>query len=411
MTQKLILIGAGMAGMRFLEHLLEEAPGQYVIEVFNKEPVGGYNRILLSPVLAGEKQLADIMTHEKAWFAERGVHLHIGKTISDIDLQGKRLTTFCGETHFYDKLVIATGSEPFILPIPGNELQGVVSFREIRDVEKMISIAESGKEVPRRAVVIGGGLLGLEAAYGLLKRGMSVTVVHRSDVLMNMQMDAEAGSMLQKHLMSGWNGGPGMEFRMGVNTIEIAGAERVEAVRFDDGSEIPADLVVMAVGIRPNVKQGTQAGLEVNRGIVVDDRLQTSAPDVYALGECCEHRGETYGLVAPLYEQAAVLSKVLTGKAADYRGSTTSTMLKVTGVELFSAGDFKGDNFSESLIYRDIAQGIYRKVVLKNNRVIGVLLFGDTSDANWLFDLLKQQNDISSIRDTLVFGQGFPQAS
>ncbi|MBD3817223.1 MAG: NAD(P)/FAD-dependent oxidoreductase, partial [Halothiobacillus sp.] len=257
MTQKLIVIGAGMAGMRFLEELLkqtspeEHASGQveplYEIDVFNQEPVGGYNRIMLSPVLAGEKSLNDILTHNETWFSNRGVRLHAGKEVSNIDLAGKRLTTFCGETYYYDKLVIATGSKPFMLPIPGVELPGVVSFRDIRDVESMIDAAQTGK----RAVVIGGGLLGLEAAYGLLKRGMRVTVVHRNPVLMNMQMDAEAGQLLRDQLEHAHDGLAGMCFKMGANTVLIQGHQRVESVLLDDGTRLPADLVVMAVGIRP----------------------------------------------------------------------------------------------------------------------------------------------------------------
>lgn len=409
-----------MAGTRFLEHLLKlkqetsidghfpNAPA-YEIEVFNQEPVGGYNRIMLSPVLAGEKTLSDIMTHDETWFEQHGIRIHIGKHISDIDVKAKRLTTFCGETYFYDKLVIATGSKPFMLPVPGADLPGVVSFRDTRDVETMISAAET----QQNAVVIGGGLLGLEAAYGLLKRGMKVTVVHRSDVLMNMQMDEEAGQLLKNKLEAGNDEIHAMNFKMGMNTSAILGEERVEAIQFEDGSHIPADLVVMAVGIRPNTKLGTDAGLEVNKGILVNDHLQTSSPDVYALGECNEHRGETYGLVAPLYEQAEVLAQVLMGRDSDYQGSLTSTMLKVTGVNLFSAGDFKGNaeknskSEKEVIVFRDKAKQIYRKLVLQNNKLIGALLFGDVTDANWLFDKLKSQVDISNLRDTLIFGQGY----
>lgn len=423
MTQKLILIGAGMAGTRFLEHLLKleqsdsvdsDFPAQpaYEIEVFNQEPVGGYNRIMLSPVLAGEKTLSEIMTHDEDWFQRHGIHIHIGKQISAIDTRAKRLTTFCGKTYFYDKLVIATGSKPFILPIPGADLPGVVSFRDTRDVEKMISVAQTHQH----AVVIGGGLLGLEAAYGLLKRGMQVTVVHRSDVLMNMQMDAEAGQLLKQKLEAGTDEIPAMDFKMGANTTAVIGQDRVEAVEFDDGTRIPADLVVMSVGIRPNIQLAEMAGLETHRGILVDDRLQTSNAHIYALGECNEHRGETYGLVAPLYEQAEVLAKVLMNQTADYEGSLTSTMLKVTGINLFSAGDFNGQagqstdeqgTEKEIIVFRDRAKQIYRKLVLQNNKLIGALLFGDVTDANWLFDKLKSQADISNLRDTLIFGQGY----
>ncbi len=403
MKSKLVLIGSGMAGTRFLENLLETAPDQYEIEVFNKEPVGGYNRILLSPVLSGEKQWPEIVTHSPEWFQERGIRLHLGKTISSIDSVGKVLTTFCGETVFYDKLVIATGSKPFTLDIPGKDLPGVVTFRDIRDVESMVAVSENrGK-----AVVIGGGLLGLEAAYGLLKRGMTVTVVHRNPVLMNVQMDQEAGQLLKNHLMSGLDGLPGMAFRLGANVVEIEGDSCVTSVRLDSGEVLSTDLVVMAIGIRPNVALAEMSGIRVDNGIWVNDRLETDTRDIYALGECTEHRGRTYGLVAPLYEQAQVLADVLAGKVAEYTGSLTSTMLKVTGVNLFSAGRFHSEDDTQSIIFRDLARNIYRKVVLKNGQVVGALLFGDTTGANWLFDLLRKREDITAMRETLVFGPGY----
>lgn len=403
MKPKLILVGTGMAGTRFLENLLEEAPNSYEIEVFNKEPVGGYNRIMLSPVLAGEKTIPDIMTHDESWFEERSIRLHTGKMVSAIDSVGQVLTTFCGETYFYDKLVIATGSNPFKLEIPGADLPGVVTFREIRDVENMLSVSQHHN----KAVVIGGGLLGLEAAHGLMKRGMDVTVIHRSEVLMNMQMDKESSQLLKSHLEQGSNVVSGMKFHLGVNTTEILGQHQVEGIRLDDGSEIATDLVVMSIGIRPNTQLAKQANLDVNRGILVNDFLETSAENVYALGECNEHRGQTYGLVAPLYEQAKILAKRLAGQSVSYTGSITSTMLKVTGVQLFSAGEFKGENGADVIVFRDLAKNIYRKIVLKNNQVIGALLFGDTTGANWLFELLRQKQNISPMRDTLVFGPGY----
>lgn len=403
MKPKLILVGTGMAGTRFLEHLLEEAPNRYEIEVFNKELVGGYNRIMLSPVLAGEKTIPDIMTHDEAWFEERRIRLHTGKTVSAIDSVGQVLTTFCGETYFYDKLVIATGSNPLKLEIPGADLPGVVTFRDIRDVENMLSVSQKHN----KAVVIGGGLLGLEAAHGLIKRGMDVTVIHRSEVLMNMQMDEESGQLLKSHLEQGSSHALGMKFQLGVNTTEILGQHQVEGIRLDDGSEIATDLVVMSIGIRPNTQLAKQANLDVNRGILVNDFLETSAENIYALGECNEHRGQTYGLVAPLYEQAKILAKRLAGQSVSYTGSITSTMLKVTGVQLFSAGEFKGENGADVIVFRDLAKNIYRKIVLKNNQVIGALLFGDTTGATWLFELLRQKQNISPMRDTLVFGPGY----
>lgn len=398
MKKKLILIGTGMAGSRFLDYLLQQAPDQYEIRVFNKEPVGGYNRIMLSPVLAGEKRVDEIMTHDASWFSQKGIHLHTGTIISEIDADKQTVKTDLGQTYYYDDLIIATGSNPFVLPVPGSDLAGVVTFRDIRDVNQMITASNQ----TQKAVVIGGGLLGLEAAYGLQKRGMDVTVVHNGPILMNVQMDEEAGKMLQASLEA-----KGMKFAMNAFTSELVGDESVEAIRFQDGREIETDLVVMAVGIRPNVKLAQQTGLEVNRGIVVDDQLRTSFPHIYALGECNEHRGQCYGLVAPLYEQAEVLAKTLAGAEAAYQGSVTSTMLKVTGVNLFSAGEFNGSDDSETIVYRDKAQNVYRKIVLQSNRIIGSVMFGDTTDGNWIFDLLKTQQDVSALRDTLIFGKGY----
>jgi len=403
MKQKLILIGSGMVGARFIERLLAEAPEQYDIRVFNKEPNGGYNRIMLSPVLAGEKKLPDIMTHDHAWFEERDVHLHTSTEIVSVDQLNKTVKTDLGAEYSYDRLIIATGSNPFIIPVPGHQLPGVVAFRDVRDVNFMIDSAETKK----KAIVIGGGLLGLEAANGLIKRGMDVTVVHLGDVLMEVQMDPVSGGLLQKSLEEN-----GMKFAMSAQTSEILGDEYVTGVKMADGRVLDADMVVMAVGIRPNTGVGQKLGLDVNRGIVVNDQLQTSHEDIYALGECVEHREMVYGLVAPLYEQAQVLAETLAGKEAAYQGSFISTKLKVTGISLFSAGNFKGSEESESLVYKDLSQNIYRKVVLKDNKIQGAVMFGDVTGSNWIFDNLVEQNDMSAYRDTLVFGEGFqPSAS
>ena len=398
MKQKLILVGSGMVGARFIERLLLEAPNKYDIRVFNKEPNGGYNRIMLSPVLSGEKQLPEIMTHDHDWFEERDVHLHASTEIVQIDQISKTVTTDLGATYSYDKLVVATGSSPFIIPVPGHKLSGVVAFRDIRDVNFMINTAQE----KQKAVIIGGGLLGLEAANGLIKRGMDVTVVHLGDVLMDVQMDSVSGELLKKSLESN-----GMKFTMAAQTSEILGDEFVTGVKMADGRLLAADLVVMAVGIRPNTGVGQKLGLEVNRGIVVNDQLETSAQDIYALGECVEHRGMVYGLVAPLYEQAQVLAETLSGKSAFYQGSFISTKLKVTGINLFSAGDFHDSDDSDSLVYKDLNQNIYRKVVLKDNKIKGAVMFGDVTGSNWIFENLVQQNDMSAYRDTLVFGEGF----
>jgi len=398
MQQKLIIIGSGMVGCRLIERILAEFPQRYDIRVFNKEPSGGYNRIMLSPVLAREKSIPDIMTHDHDWFRQRSVQFHSGTTISKIDTERQTVTTDSGDSFPYDKLVFATGSNPFILPIDGCQLPGVVTFRDIRDVNSMISSSQTQKN----AVIIGGGLLGLEAASGLSKLGMNVTVIHRSDVLMNVQMDDVSGGLLKNSLEKS-----GIYFEMNANTVSIQGVDFVTGVELACGKVIPADLVVMAVGIRPNVSLAIEAGLTVNRGVVVDDQLKTSINNVYAVGECVEHRGELYGLVAPLYEQADVLAKTLSNLNSAYLGSAVSTKLKVTGINLFSAGDFHDSKDSESLVYQDYSQHIYRKVVLKNNKIQGAVMFGDVSGSNWIFQNLVEKNDMSAYRDTLLFGEGF----
>ncbi len=398
MKQKLILIGSGMVGARFIERLLAEAPEKYDISVFNKEPNGGYNRIMLSPVLASEKLLAEIMTHDSDWFASRNVCLHTDTEVVVVNKTSQTITTKSGDTFAYDKLVIATGSMPFIIPVLGHKLPGVVAFRDIQDVNLMIEASQNKK----KAVVIGGGLLGIEAANGLIKRGMDVTVVHLGDVLMEVQMDAVSGKLLQQSLEAN-----GMKFAMQAQTAEILGKDCVTGIKFADGSEIATDLVVMAVGIRPNIGIGKKLELDINRGILVNDQLETSAKNIYSLGECVEHRGTVYGLVAPLYEQAQVLAETLADKVSSYQGSFISTKLKVTGISLFSAGDFNDSKDSESIIYKDLTQNIYRKVVLKNNKIQGAVMFGDVTGSNWIFDNLVKQTDMSAYRDTLVFGEGF----
>lgn len=396
--KKLILIGAGMVGVRFIENLLKVAPNQYEIQVFNKEKLAGYNRIMLSPVLAGEKTLSEIVTHKAEWFEENGVSLFQNTEITQVDKKNKIVYTMEGKEYIYDELVIATGSSAFVLPVPGKDLPSVVAFRDVNDVDFMLEAAKN----KRKAVVIGGGLLGLEAANGLMKQGMDVTVVHAADILMNVQMDEIAGKLLKENLEKN-----GMKFVMPAFTAEILGEKDVTGIRFDDGSEIETELVVMAVGIRPSVALGKKMELNVNHAIMVNDQLETSYKDIYALGECVEHRGQVYGLVAPLYEQAEVLAKHLAGKPAAYEGSFISTKLKVTGISLFSAGEFQDSAETESLVYEDLSQAIYRKIVLKDNKIKGAVMFGDVSGSNWIFDNLISQQDMSSYRDTLVFGKGF----
>ncbi len=398
MKKKLVLVGNGMAGMRTLEELLKlEEADNYDISVFGSEPHPNYNRILLSPVLAGEKSIDDIILNSLAWYAENGITLTTGDKVVEIDRVGRRIKTESGMQVGYDRLLIATGSTPFIIPVPGVDLEGVIGFRDIADVDNMLANAKRYN----KAVVIGGGLLGLEAANGLMKQGMDVTVVHLMDRLMERQLDDPAAAMLKRSLEEG-----GMKFLMEAQTAGILGNDRVTGVKFADGSEIDTDLVVMAVGIRPNMELAQKAGLYCERGILVNDTLQTYDPSIYAVGECVQHRGTCYGLVAPLFEQAKVCANHLADLGySRYEGSVTSTKLKVTGIDLFSAGEFNEEEGDETLMLQDQARGIYKKLVIRDNRVKGAVMVGDTMDGTWYFQLLREGTDISSLRATLLFGQ------
>jgi nitrite reductase (NADH) large subunit len=394
--RRLVVVGNGMAGMRAVEELLALAPDLYDITVFGAEPHGNYNRILLSPVLADEKTLPDIMLNTPEWYAGHGITLRAGCLVTRIDRARRRVVAADGTEASYDRLLLATGSDPVRLPLPGADLGGVLGYRDIADVERMIAAAAQGQ----RAVVIGGGLLGLEAAYGLQKRGMEVTVVHLLDRLMDRQLDAAAAALLKRSLER-----RGLRFLMPAQTREIVGHGQVGKVRFADGSELAADLVVMAVGIRPNVGLARDAGLACGRGVLVDDTMQTFDPRVYAVGECVEHRGRCYGLVAPLFEQAKVVANHLAELGyARYTGSEVSTKLKVTGMDVFSAGDYEGDD-GDVLTFEDGARGVYKKLVVKDNRIRGAVLCGDTLDGAWYFQLMRDGTDVAHIRDTLLFGQ------
>ncbi len=397
MKEKLVLIGNGMAGVRALEELLKLAPEQYEITVFGGEPYGNYNRIMLSPVLAGEKTLDQIMLNDEQWYVDNGITLHKGKWVDNID-RARRVVHAGDVCAPYDRLILATGSNPFVIPVPGHDLKGVISFRDIADVDAMLQAAS---RPGRRAVVIGGGLLGLEAANGLAKQGMDVTVVHLMDSLMERQLDKPAAELLRASLEA-----KGLKFLLEAQTEAILGEARVEGVRFKDGQEVPADLVVMAVGIRANYQLAERIGLHCERGVVVNDTMQTFDPRIYAVGECVQHRGQTYGLVAPLFEQAKVCANHLAHIGiARYEGSITSTKLKVTGIDLFSAGDFIGDEQTESLVLQDPGRGLYKKVVLKDNRIQGAVMYGDTIDGTWYFELMRDGTDVSDFRDSLLFGQ------
>lgn len=396
---KLVMIGNGMAGVRTLEELLKLAPGLYDITVFGAEPRPNYNRILLSPVLAGEQGFEDIILNDLDWYAKNGVRLQLGRKVVKIDRQARRVVADDGSQAPYDRLLIATGSSPFILPIPGNRLDGVIGYRDMADARMMMDTARTH----RHAVVIGGGLLGLEAANGLKLRGMQTSVVHIGEWLLDRQLDRSAAALLQTSLQA-----RGLNLLLGRQTAELLdnGAGRVRAVKLADGEEFPADLVVMAAGIRPNIELAQTAGLACNRGIVVDDTLQTYDPRIYAIGECAAHRGVAYGLVAPLYEQARVCANHLAQLGfARYPGSVTATRLKVTGIELFSAGDFMGAPGTESITLRDPLNGIYKKLVIEDDLLVGACLYGDTADSAWYLRLIHEKRHIGELRDALMFGE------
>ncbi|WP_298609394.1 nitrite reductase large subunit NirB [uncultured Thiothrix sp.] len=398
LKQQLVLIGNGMAGVRTLEELLKLAPEHYQITVFGEEPYGNYNRIMLSPVLASEKTIEQIMLNDDDWYAANHITLHKGKRVEQINRARRQVIATDGTIAHYDRLIIATGSNPFMLPVPGANKRGVLGFRDIHHVHQMLQASSQYK----KAIVIGGGLLGLEAANGLLKQGMDVSVVHINDTLMERQLDKPAAKLLQQSLEA-----RGMKFLLQANTAEILGDERVTGVRFKDGLEVEADLVVMAVGIKPNIALAQSTGLHCERGIVVNDTMQTiTDPKIYAIGECVQHRGIAYGLVAPLFEQAKVAANHLAQFGiARYQGTVTSTKLKVTGIELFSAGDFIGNDKTEEIVFKDAGVGTYKKIVLQDNQIKGAVLYGDTVDGSWYFQLMKDGTDISAFRDTLLFGQ------
>jgi len=397
---KLVMIGNGMAGVRTLEELLKIAPDLYDITVFGAEPHPNYNRILLSPVLAGEQTIPEIVLNPLAWYADMGITLHLGKTVTRIDRARRVVHAADGTQAPYDRLLIATGSTPFILPVPGKDLQGVIGYRDIADTEAMIDAATRYKH----AVVIGGGLLGLEAANGLMLRGMQVTVVHIAPWLMERQLDDVAGGLLRKSLVD-----RGLDFRIGAQTEALLGddAGRVKAVRFKDGTEVPAQLVVMAAGIRPNTALAESAGLHCARGIAVTDTLQTVTDGrIWAVGECAAHRGIAYGLVAPLFEQAKVCATHLAEFGIGrYLGSQVSTKLKVTGIDLFSAGQFMGGEGCDEIVLSDPQGGVYKKLVIKDDKLVGACLYGDTVDGSWYFKLLREGRSVTDIRDRLMFGE------
>jgi len=396
MSEPLVVIGNGMATARFVDQLATRALGRHAVAVIGEEPSLAYNRVLLSSVLAGAVPLSEIELKPPKWWRDRGVTLLYGQRAVSIDHDIRRVRLASGATLPYAHLVLATGSKPIRLPVPGNELPGVLTFRDLGDVASLQAAAVTAKN----AIVIGGGLLGLEAAYGLARAGVAVGIVHLMDRLMERQLDPRAAAMLKRVIEK-----QGVAVHLGAQTAAIRGDRRAEAVELADGRLLPADLVVMAVGIRPNADLAASAGLNVNRGIVVDDGMQTSRAGIYAIGECAEHRGTCYGLVEPAYEHAQVLARRLAGHAASYAGSVLATNLKVSGVHVFSAGDFLGRPGTNEVVLADPGLDLYKKLVFDGDRLAGAVLYGDTADGLWYLDLIRSGTAIEGIRDSLVFGR------
>jgi nitrite reductase [NAD(P)H] large subunit len=400
MSEPLVIIGNGMAAARLCEELSQRALGRYAIAVVGKEPRLAYNRVLLSSVLAGEVSAGDLTVKPADWWRKHGVTLCYGTAATAVDAGARIVTLEDGTTLPFAKLVFATGSRAVRLPLPGADLPGVLTFRDLADTESLVRAARRGS----RAVVIGGGLLGIEAAYGLAKAGVDVTLVHLMDRLMERQLDARAAALLKRAVEA-----KGIKVELQAATAKVLGTDRVAAVELKDGRVLSADTVVIAVGIAPNAEIAGAANLAVNRGIIVDDRLATSDPNIFAIGECAEHRGVCYGLVEPANDQARVLAQRFAGRDAHYTGSVNATNLKVSGVHVFSAGDFLGAPGTESLTLADSGLGTYRKLVIEGERLVGAVLYGDTADARWYLDLLRTGTSIEAIREDLVFGRAFAE--
>jgi nitrite reductase (NADH) large subunit len=395
-SEPLVIVGNGMAAARLVDELSKTALGRYAVAVIGDEPRLAYNRVLLSSVLSGETQSHDIELKPAAWWRDRGVTLKYGCRATEIDVGRRELKIANEESVGFSRLVLATGSTALRLNLPGADLAGVHTFRDTRDVDLLLTLAAQKK----RVVVVGGGLLGLEAAYGLAKAGAPVTLIHLMDRLMERQLDAPAGELLKSLVER-----KGIRILLNANTACIHGETRVEGVELMDGSRLDADAVIFAAGIRPNISLAREAGIPVNRGVVVDDHLQTGVPNVFALGECAEHRGTCYGLVEPAYEQARVLARHLAGASAAYHGSVVSTNLKVSGVGVFSAGDFMGSEGSESIVLSDFRHGTYRKLVIAEGRLTGAVLVGETGDALWYLDMIRNRQSVAAIRSDMMFGR------
>ena len=402
MSEPLVVVGNGMAAARLVDELAKVALGRYAIAVIGDEPRLAYNRVLLSSVLAGETASHDIELRPAEWWRDRGVTLKYGCLATEIDVGRRELKIANEESIAFSRLVLATGSTPLRLNVPGAGLAGVHTFRDSRDVDLLLTLAAQKK----RVVVVGGGLLGLEAAYGLAKAGAPVTLIHLMDRLMERQLDAPAAALLKSLVER-----KGIKVLLEANTARIHGETRVESVELADGRWLDADAVIFAAGIRPNIALARDAGISVNRGIVVDDVMQTAAPDIFALGECAEHRGICYGLVEPAYEQAGVLARHLAGRASAYDGSVVATNLKVSGVGVFSAGDFMGADGSEAIVLSDVRHGFYKKLVIANGRLTGAVLVGDTADALWYLEMIRNRQPVAGIRADMMFGRSLALSS
>ena len=402
MSEPLVIIGNGMAAARLVDELARTSLGRYAIAVIGDEPRLAYNRVLLSSVLAGEATSQEIELKPAAWWRDRGVTLKYGARATSVDLVAREVTTSAGKRVGFSKLVFATGSSALRLPVPGGDLAGVHVFRDSHDVDRLIELAEQKKHV----VVVGGGLLGLEAAYGLAKAGADVTLIHLMDRLMERQLDGPAAELLKTLVER-----KGVKILLNANTARIHGAPSVQRVELADGRMLDADAVIFTAGIRPNTALAKDAGISVNRGIVVDDAMATASDGVFALGECAEHRGTCYGLVEPAYEQAKVLARHLAGGQAAYSGSILSTNLKVSGVSVFSAGDFMAAEGSETLLLSDIRRGTYKKLVIAGGELTGAVLVGDTSDALWYLELIRSGADVSAFRADMMFGRPMTKAA
>lgn len=402
MSEPLVIVGNGMAAARLVDELAKTALGRYAVAVIGEEPRLAYNRVLLSSVLAGETGSHEIELRPADWWRHRGVTVRYGYRVTEVDTGRRELKIEGEESMEYSKLVLATGSTPLRLNVPGADLAGVHTFRDTRDVDLLLTLAAAKK----RVVVVGGGLLGLEAAYGLAKAGAPVMLLHLMDRLMERQLDLPAADLLKTLVER-----KGIRILLNASTRCIHGNGHVEAVELADGSRIDADAVIFAAGIKPNVALARDAGIAVNRGVVVNDVMQTASPDIYALGECAEHRGTCYGLVEPAYEQARVLAGHLAGRPAAYQGSVVSTNLKVSGVSVFSAGDFMGGEGSESLVLSDLRRGTYKKLVIADGRLTGAVLIGDTVDALWYLELIRNRDKVAAIRTDMMFGRALARPS